>query len=166
MPILAYTDIISLADAKIYLRIDDGQNVDDAQITTMIQGALQWVENYTNQIFVEREEEYFPSTDNQLCGHNIFFVYDTPIESVVSPVSPDDYTEKRFATKTRFTSRDETITLNLGYAAVSDIPSALIEAAYTIINTWYYNSEKMDSSTMIPSSVRFAVNPYRRFPLF
>lgn len=164
--ITSYLDIISLSDAKTYLRIDDTMNADDTQIEGMIQGALQWVESYTNHIFVEREKEYFSNTDTKWCGQYIFNVYDFPIESVVSPVSSDDYTEKRFDTKTKYTTRDETITLNLGYASVSDIPSAMIQAAYTILNTWYYNSEKMDSSTLIPSSVRFAVNPHRRFPLF
>lgn len=164
--ITSYLDIISLSDAKTYLRIDDSMNADDTQIETMITAAFQWIEKYTNHILVEQEKEYFPSTDNTLCGQNIFFVYDAPIESVVSPVSTDDYTEKRFATKTRFTSRDETITLNLGYAAVADIPQPIIQAAYATLQVWYYNSEQQQNTMLVPDSVRFALNPYRRFPLF
>lgn len=164
--ITSYLDIISLSDAKTYLRIDDTLSADDTQIETMITAAFQWIEKYTNHILVEQEKEYFPSTDNTYCGQNIFFVYDSPIESVVSPADSADYTEKRFATKVRYTSSDETITLNLGYAAVEDIPQPIIQAAYATLQVWYYNSEKAQNNTLVPDSVRFALNPYRRFPLF
>lgn len=164
--IASYTAIISLEEAKNSLRIDDTLTEDDSLINSMITAAFQYIEKYTNHILVEQDREYFSDTETKWCGQNIFNVYDFPIVNVVSPASVDDYTAKQFPTKTRYTASDETITLNLGYAAVSDIPSAFIQAAYTIINTWYYNSEKMDSSTLIPSSVRFSIDPYRRFPLF
>ena len=161
-----YTDFISLAEAKNYLRIDSGVTEDDAFITSMITASLQWIEQYTNHIIVEREKEYFSDRDNTFCGENIFMVYDYPVESVVDPVDPLSITTKRFNTKTRYTTKAESITLNLGYNDVSEVPEAFKQAAESILQVWYYNSEKTINDTLIPTSVKFAVNPYRRFPLF
>ena len=55
---MAYTDIITLADAKTYLRIDDTLSDDDAQITRMIKAALSQVEKSTNYIFFPRTKSY------------------------------------------------------------------------------------------------------------
>ena len=55
---MAYIDIIPLADAKVYLRIDDTLTEDDAQITRMINGALSYVERYTSHILYARDKEY------------------------------------------------------------------------------------------------------------
>ena len=55
---MAYLDIIPLADAKIYLRIDDDLTEDDAQITRMINVSLSYVERYTNVILFAKEKTY------------------------------------------------------------------------------------------------------------
>ena len=77
---MAYIDIIPLADAKVYLRIDDTLTEDDAQITRMISAALSYVENYTNHILVSADKTY-------RMVNGFVRVYDYPINSVVSPLA-------------------------------------------------------------------------------
>ena len=55
---MAYLDIITLADAKTYLRIDDTLTEDDAQITRMIKASLSQIERITNYIFFARSKSY------------------------------------------------------------------------------------------------------------
>ncbi len=62
---MAYLDIITLADAKIYLRIDDTLTEDDAQITRMIKASLSQIERITNYIFFARSKS-LSTRDNRL----------------------------------------------------------------------------------------------------
>ncbi|MNG66074.1 Phage gp6-like head-tail connector protein [compost metagenome] len=164
--IAAYTDIISLAQAKTYLRIDDTLNEDDSFITSCINAALQWIEKYTNHILVEQNKEYFASAVYDFCHDKRFDIYDFPIVSIIEPSDVDLIIKnKSYNTKSVIIIDDDVLELNLGYDAVSDIPEPFIQAAFAIIQVWYYNSEKTIQSNLIPDSVKFAINPYRRFPI-
>ena len=48
---MSYLNVISLDQAKQYLRIDDELSADDAQIEQMIKGALSTLERRTNILF-------------------------------------------------------------------------------------------------------------------
>jgi hypothetical protein len=161
-----YLAIIPLTTAKNYLRIDDSLTADDDLIESMIDAALQYVEQYTNHILVEQNKTYYGNNDPWFCASNVYEIYDFPIVSVVEPSDPDDYTSKTFNTKTKYTMQSDTLELNLGYDQVSDIPQAFIQSALAILQVWYYNSEQQQSTALVPKSVQFALNPYRRFPLF
>jgi len=161
-----YLEIIPLATAKNYLRIEDSLTADDELIESMIEAALQYVETYTNHILVEQNKTYYGPNDPWFCASNVYDVYDYPIVSVVDPIDPETYTSKTFNTKTRYNTQAESIELNLGYEAVSDIPQAFIQSSLAILQVWYYNSEQQQSTALVPKSVQFALNPFRRFPLF
>jgi len=75
---MAYIDVISLAKAKLYLRVDDTLTEDDAQITSMINVALKYVEDYTNILVYDRDKTY-------RLINGCLNVYDFPINSVVKP---------------------------------------------------------------------------------
>lgn len=75
-----YLDIISLAEAKLYLRVDDTLTEDDAQITNMINSSLQYVEDWTNIIMFSRAKTY-------RFVNSFVKVYDYPINSVTSPLA-------------------------------------------------------------------------------
>ena len=74
---MAYINVITLADAKNYLRIDDTLTEDDAQITRMIKAALSYVENYTGHLVYARDKDY------RLIDGKVT-VYDYPINSEVT----------------------------------------------------------------------------------
>lgn len=158
----SYTDIISLEQAKNYLRIDDGMTADDQFITSMIKASLQWIEQYTNHITVAHTKTIYPSNSNGSCLPYVYVIYDYPVISITAT----DYTEKKYATYRKVYSDAEEIEVALGYASLDLVPEALIQAAYAILQVWYYNSERTVQSNLIPDSVKFALDPYRRFPLF
>ncbi len=159
MALLAYTDIISLAQAKIYLRIDDTQNETDAEITSMINGALKFIEKQTNHIMFAREFVY--QVDS--CIN----IYDHPIISITTPSDADDYERTDKSTYSIFDINTEatSITMQIGYAELADVPEDLIQSAYQILKVWYYEAEKQSNSTMLPMSVKEVIDSNRRFIL-
>ena len=76
---MSYLTIITLADAKTYLRIDDTLTEDDANITRMINASLSQIEVLTNHILYVREKDY-------LFVECKVSVYDYTINSVTSPI--------------------------------------------------------------------------------
>ena len=77
---MAYLDVLTLADAKTFLRIDDTLSDDDAQITQMIKSALSTIERRTNVLVYAREKSY-------LVQNYEVRVYDFPINSLTSPTT-------------------------------------------------------------------------------
>ena len=152
---MAYLDIIPLADAKVYLRIDDTLTEDDAQITRMIKGALSYIERTTNVMLYARDVIYNVSD-------NAVKVYDYPINSEVANVLDSEVK----SLYTNYTSEESTITLNVGYVDVADIPQELIEVAYVLIKNMYY--EKENNKTIlesIDSLTELTLSNYKRFIL-
>jgi len=152
---MAYLDIIPLADAKVYLRIDDTLTEDDAQITRMIKGALSYIERTTNVILYARDIIYNVSD-------NAVKVYDFPINSEVANVLDSEVK----SLYTNYTSEESTITLNVGYVDVADVPQELIEVAYVLIKNMYY--EKENNKTIldsIDSLTELTLSNYKRFIL-
>lgn len=147
---MAYIDVISLTRAKNYLRIDSDLTDDNDEITSMINAALSYIERRTNHIVYAREIVY-----NGVCQVK---VYDYPINSITLPLDPFVCYFSTFAVF----SNDKTATLNVGYG-VGLVPDELIQAALQMIKVWYYESEKQVNSTLIPESVKEAMDVYRRF---
>jgi len=155
MPIIAYTDIISLERARIYLRVDDGMNEDDAEITSMIKAAFLFMERYTNHIFINREFK-------QLVPPKI---YNYPITEI-SGVPEDDWNNYYQRNMDYYCSERRTpvlTTYKAGYEEVAEVPDDFIQAALQMIKVWYYESEKQENSTLIPISVTQVLDTYRRF---
>src|SRR5690554_6711079 len=133
-----YYDIISLSDAKKYLRLDSGFTDDDDDIKRMISGAFGYCEMVTNHLVFKRKVTYhkFPTEERLI-------VYDYPIE---------DNTGKVGTGFTDFGAVDS-ITLDVGYAKKDDVPPAIIEAAMQIIELWYYGKEGSLLTSNIPDKV-------------
>lgn len=131
---MAYLDIITLADAKTYLRIDDTLTEDDAQITRMIKASLSQIERVTNYILFARSKSYV--VDN--CKVN---VYDYPINSLTTPSIATSVERSIYTTYTTTLSTDLNVVLNVGYADTINVPSDLIEVAYEMIDLMYYSPE-------------------------
>ena len=143
-----YTDVISLDQAKLYLKVDAGQTETDAEITQMINSSLAIIEKRTNHIFKTRDKEYF--------GANTVDIYDFPIND-----APDETILK--TNKATVPTVNGLVTLNIGYANVADIPTELIDCALSIINFWFYNSETKGADNSIPKFVEMTIDQNRRF---
>ncbi|SRR5215204_69198 len=148
---MAYINVITLARAKNYLRIDSTLTEDDTEITSMINAALRFVEKRTNHLVYERQMAYKGACQVK--------VYDYPINEIVTDPAPFVC---HFSLYDIFPDV-KTVTLKVGYVLPSDVPDELIQAALQMIKVWYYESEKQVNSTLIPESVKEALDVYRRF---
>ena len=130
---MAYTDVISLSEAKNYLRIDENMNEDDQSIIRMINSSLSFIEKWTNQIVDARDKTY------RLIDGCIR-VYDYPINTLVDPV---DATSEIFTLYSNYSfgSENSEMVLNVGYTDPLNIPPELIEVAYEVIDLMYYEHE-------------------------
>lgn len=153
---MAYIDIIPLADAKIYLRIDDDMTEDDNQIIRMINGSLSYIEKYTQHILFARDKEY------RLIDGCVS-VYDYPINSEVT-------LDLEVENKTIYNNyilgyENDLITLNVGYEDIDDVPDELIEVAYEIIDIFYYGKETGKTIANISELSMMILNQNKRFIL-
>jgi hypothetical protein len=149
-----YTDVISLEQAKLYLKIDDGQTITDDEITGMINSALSYIEKRTNHIFKTRDKVYYK--DCALVQQ--VKVYDYPIDNSVTEL---DITYRPLYTIVP--TVNDVVTLTIGYSDVADIPVELIDCALQIINFWFYNSETKNAMNTIPDFVMANIDLNRRF---
>jgi hypothetical protein len=147
---MAYIDVITLARAKNYLRIDSDLTDDDTLITSMINGALRFIEKRTNHIMFIQEKVY-----NGSCQVK---VYDYPINSIVTNPAPFKVDFSLFTIYPDV----KTVTLNVGYG-VDEVPDDLIQAGLQMIKVWYYESEKQVNITLIPESVMQVIDINKRF---
>jgi hypothetical protein len=131
---MAYLDVITLAEAKTYLRIDDTLTKDDANITRMIISALTYVEKITNHIMYAQDKEF-------RFINGCVRVYDYPINNLITPTDAVEYPFTLYSNYQN-TSVDNTIlTLNVGYADPLTVPQELREVAFEIIDIYYYGKE-------------------------
>ncbi len=132
---MAYIDVITLSQAKNYLRIDDTLTEDDNAITRMIGAALKYVEKYTGVLVFARDEVY-------LAQNGELKLYEYPINTDLDTLT--DYTYERKGLYTNIcTNNTKTIdiTLNMGYVDPTEVPQELLEVAYEIIDLYYYGEK-------------------------
>jgi hypothetical protein len=149
-----YIDVISLEQAKLYLKIDDAQTITDNEITGMINSALSFIEKRTNHIFKTRDKVYYK--DCALVQQ--VKVYDFPIDNTVTEL--DIVYRPLYAIVPTI---DDVVTLTIGYDNLDDIPSELIDSALQLINFWFYNSETNNAMNTVPDFVMQNIDINRRF---
>ncbi len=152
-----YTDVISLEQAKLYLKIDSGQTVTDNEITAMINSALSFIEKRTQHIFKTRDKVYYK--DCALVQQTT--VWDYPINNPEGEGFIEGIVYK--TNKAIVPTVDGFVTLNIGYTSVEDIPAELIDSALQLINFWFYNSETKNAMNTVPDFVVSNMDVCRRF---
>jgi hypothetical protein len=113
---MAYTDVISLSEAKNYLRIDDTLTEDDNAIIRMINASLRYVEKYTDVLVFARDVDY-------LVKEGLLKLYQFPINTDLTTLT--DYTVERkgiFVNICANNTDTVDLTLNVGYTDPADIP--------------------------------------------
>ena len=155
---MSYISIITLAEAKNYLRIDDDLTVDDVFIEAIIDSSLSYVERKVNHILFARSKSYIFDE----CGQKR--VYDYPINSVTSPTSLNSDLKATYTLYERTNAEDTTLVLNVGYSSVSDVPNVFKTYALYLIDYYYYGKEGAEKeSDVIPMWLENTVNQYKRF---
>lgn len=165
------TEIISLAAAKNFLRVDSDITVDDTLITLLIDTAKNYVESYINSYLLDTViEEKFEGFGTHLylsvpLSHSITSVvyidqdgssqtlatnqYQLTLSNKIGTIYPEkDVTWP----DTHGNKQDVTVTYTVGYgSAVSSIPDVIIQAMYLMIGTWY--SKREDTVRKMPTAV-------------
>ena len=145
---------ITLAEAKYYLRIDDPVEPElDAELQSMIDAAIQYMEGKTGYIWTERDKTYFES------GDGCVRIYDFPINTITTT---EQTTEKNGYT---LVETSDPVVANVGYADPADIFADIRQAALQLIKYWYYESEKTINTAMIPDGVKRVIDLRKRFIL-
>lgn len=153
---MAYLDVLSLTEAKVYLRIDDTQNETDAEITSMIKSALSYIETHTNIMVYARDVDYIVTNG---CAK----VYDYPINSLEAPTEATTQ-KKRLFTNYQVSSSLEEMTLNVGYVLPDDVPTELVDLAKIMIKVMFYEQETNQSfKEMLPAWAVDMLNANKRF---
>lgn len=165
---MSYTDVLSLATAKTYLKVEHTDT--DAEITAMINAACEYLEKQTGHIFYSRNKTY------ELAGADCINVYDYPITAVVKGVDEDGVdvaltfqTNYDKAVKTLYTqyygidSDAEQLVLTVGYESASDVPKGLVEAAKMIVKALYYSHDAETIDDALPMAAKMIINTHRRF---
>ncbi len=130
---MAYTDVISLTEAKAHLGVDDTSR--DTEITRMIETCLSIVEEETNRLVQRVDKEYL--YDEKGCVR----VYDFPINTTTFA---DTVTRTRKTLYSIFNDTDsdnEGITLSVGYITATDVPKKIIDLALIYLWQLFHNGE-------------------------
>lgn len=138
-------DVISLTEAKTYLGVDDTSR--DAEITRMISSAINFIEKRTNHILVEKTKTY-------IFRNGCVRVYDYPITSTNGTAE----VKNGYSVYTDTVADD--IDLTLGYTAIEDVPSELVEACYMMLKFFFFEQEGTGN---IPFVVNEIIEANKRF---
>lgn len=154
---MAYLDVVTLADAKNYLRIDDTLSDDDSRITSMIKASLSLIERRTNILVYARSKSY-------LFQDYCVKVYDYPINTLIEPIDATEMEMELYSIFETSNSSDKKITLNVGYETADEVPSEIIECALEYVKYLYYDSENNNGkSNEIPYYIQNMINQMKRF---
>jgi hypothetical protein len=154
---MAYIDVLTLAQAKTFLRIDDTLSDDDAQITQMIKSALSTIERRTNVLVYARSKSY-------LFQDYEVRVYDFPINSLTSPSDAVLVEKELHSIYSTNNTANLKLVLNVGYTNPLDVPSELIDAALQLVKYMYYEAETNTASKgNIPYWIQEMIDQHKRF---
>ena len=154
---MSYLSVVSLADAKTFLRIDDTLNDDDSQITSMINSACRMIEKRTNHLFYARSKTYL---FQEFC----VYVYDYPINSVTSPTDTTETKYELYNIYETNSSANTELVLNVGYSDPAEVPDELIQCVLEMVKFMYYEAESNKVVYgMLPIWLQNAIDYNKRF---
>jgi uncharacterized phiE125 gp8 family phage protein len=161
-------NVVTLAQAKLFLRVDLDFTYDDTLIESLIKSSVQEVEQRTLQVLYQRTIV----TKN---AGNRLFLYQYPLLSVETVVSSDSeeltYTLEETDNYTLVLTDAtgiKTITFVAGYGwdyeGGTEVPEAIQTALKEMITYLYENRDNPKAE--YPAIVNILLAPYRRITLF
>lgn len=156
--ITVYTDLVTLASTKEYLRIDTDITDLNDEITQLINSACSMIENYTQVYLAPKDMDYF--FDYSGCTR----VYAWPINTIDGEAS---YTRVQRQLYSVFSSSDsslESVTVNVGHTDTDNVKDIFIHAVQELVRMWFYQSEtEAISKSILPDKIIQIVSQERRF---
>ena len=130
-----YTPFLPLTEVKTYLRVNANNTENDSMITTMINTSCHQLETMLNILLIQRNKVY---QNPNLTGLRI---YDAPINSVVSPTDPNDFTRVDHDLYSHFYLNATSLELSVGYSNPADAPEWIKDIAKEMIDILYYGAK-------------------------
>lgn len=157
-------NVVTLNQAKLWLRVDEDDDSNDTVITSLIKAAVNQVEKYTLQILWQRA---ITARTNKYACYRIFEYPLISIESVGDEEWGEDETE--WYTEVRgYTGGVQTVTFVAGYGwsydGGTEVPDDIITAIREMLAYWYENRDNAKQG--MPDAATYLLGPYRRVTLF
>jgi uncharacterized phiE125 gp8 family phage protein len=178
--------VISLSEAKAFLRIDSDYDDDNTYITSLINVATQVVEEFTRRRLITQSyylyyDEFPPYIDLQIGIIQPFFsikYYDT--DNVQQTLATSEYdVDDKIRPGRIYESKDGSfpdtyerpnsveVEFVVGTPA-SEVPAPIVQAVYIIIGRYYENRQDVVMGTQVnelPLMVEHLLTPYRLLEL-
>lgn len=148
-----YENIISVAEAKKYLRLPPDFTEDDDDLIRMISASLETISKKTNYYFRVQDKKYRQDYDCNI------LVYDYPINTTEFEPNIPLY----FSGYVKFRNTPE-VTLSIGFSNKNQdmFPHDLIDCALEMIKFKYNGSESNSTTDTYPKIVEDTIRDYRR----
>lgn len=181
------TEPVSLAEAKLHLKIETADTADDTLVTYLIKAAREQAEEYTRRSFIETTWERRMDTFFDDGQDGIILLKKNPVKSITSIKYLDvDGVEQTIAsTYYNLLTGDEPMGVEPAYnyswpahredaqrvrvqfkAGYATVPSSIKAALLLIIGHLYENREDVvvgRQVNQLPSGSRYLLDPYRLF---
>jgi uncharacterized phiE125 gp8 family phage protein len=162
-------NVVSLAQAKLWLRVDLDYDYEDLLITSLIKASVNQVEQYTLQVLWQRQITQISDAHGNLRLYQYPIISvedvvdknfdDVSFEIIDSPFYTDVITNKSGYNQVTFVAG-----YDWNYDGGSDVPDD-IETAIKELITYLYENRDNPKQEM-PQIVTFLLAPYRRVTLF
>jgi len=153
-----YTDVVSLDEAKLFLRIDEDICESDAEIIVMINAASELIEGYTQTYLKPQTKAYYFNYKG------VIRVYANPINSITET---EGFTVEQKQLYSNYCQTDPTVLsleANIGFTDTALVKDIFRYAIQETVKLWFYGSEtETIMKGYIPSSVMSILASERRF---
>lgn len=162
-------NVVSLNQAKLWLRLDLDYNLEDGLITSLIKSAVNQVEQYTLQVLWQRSITEISDRSGNLKIYNypviaVEDVMDKEFNEVDFEIEETQWFTEVKTNKAGFNTVTYVAGYDWNYDGGSDTPDDL-ELAVKELITYYYENRDNPKEDM-PKTVTYLLAPYRRITLF
>jgi uncharacterized phiE125 gp8 family phage protein len=162
-------NVVSLAQAKLWLRLDEDYDYEDSLITALIKSAVNQVEQYTLQVLYQRTITEISDKSGSLKIYNypvisVEDVVDKDITAVDFEIEESQWYTSVITNQPGFNTVTYVAGYDWNYDGGSDVPDD-IETAIKEMITYLYENRDNPKEEM-PKVVTYLLAPYRRITLF
>jgi uncharacterized phiE125 gp8 family phage protein len=162
-------NVVSLAQAKMWLRLDEDYDYEDGLITALIKSAVNQVEQYTLQVLWQRTLTEITDKTGNLKIYNypvisIEDVVDKDLVAVDFEIEESQWYTEVITDRPGFNTVSYVAGYDWNYDGGSDVPDD-IETAIKEMITYLYENRDNPKEEM-PKVVTYLLAPYRRITLF
>ena len=162
-------NVVSLAQAKLWLRLDEDYEYEDGLITALIKSAVNQVEQYTMQVLWQRTITEISDINGSLRLFNypiisVEEVYDKNFDVVDFEIVDTQLYTDVICNRAGFNTVAYVAGYDWNYDGGSDVPDD-IETAIKEMITYLYENRDNPKQEM-PKVVTYLLAPYRRITLF